>query len=54
MYKIISILFVITLINAAPAEYTTATAKGMKDAATGDLATANTAKTTAVDAVAAS
>jgi hypothetical protein len=48
MYKIISILFVITLINAAPAaEYTPATAKVWKDAATADLATANGAKSTA-------
>lgn len=44
MYKIISILFVIYLINAAPAaEFTTATAKALKDAATADLATANAA-----------
>jgi len=48
MYKIISILFVITLINAAPpAEYTPATAKAWKDAATAALATANTAENTA-------
>jgi hypothetical protein len=48
MYKIISILFVITLINAAPpAEFTTASAKAMKDAATSALAAANAAKTTA-------
>jgi len=48
MYKIISILLVITLINAAdPVEYTTATAKAWKDAATSSLAAANSAKTTA-------
>jgi len=48
MYKIISILFVITLINAQqPVEFTEASAKAMKDSATSALATANTAKTTA-------
>ena len=53
MYKIISLLFVITLINAAPAqEYTPATAKVWKDAATAALNAANTAKATAVGKVA--
>ena len=49
MYKIISILFVITLINAAaPVEYNQASTKVWSDAATASVASAINAKNAAV------